>query len=460
MRVSLSLPLVVALAAALPSQTWAPITPLTVPSVRRAGAMAFDGVGNRLIMYGGTMPTPSTILNETWAYNNGNWTLLNPTGGALARWGHRLVRDTTANRLITFGGRSPTISGFANDTYAWNGSSWAALPTPVAPPARYQYGMCYDSTRHVVVLFGGRTAVQTVGDTWEFDGITWTQRTLPVAPAPREDMLMVYDAGFGRTLLFGGFNSDTNTVYGDTWQYNGTAWSDISPAMGPTPRYRTAYAYDSVRQRPMMYGGYDGMQVSTQTYEWNGSAWVLLATGTPGSLQATEMYAAFHPVSKKFVTFGGVGTAFSNETFEFTGSTAGLFTLFGAGCATGAVVSGITAAAPPTIGQPLSLTFDNLPLDSEFLVVALGLSITSWQGIPLPLDLGVIGLGGCDLLVAAENIQATLTAGGTAPLVVNIPNQVSLLNQAFFVQGLIVDIEAPGYGFIGASRAGRALIGN
>ncbi|MEO6594604.1 MAG: kelch repeat-containing protein [Planctomycetota bacterium] len=466
MRVSNSIPFVVALAAALPSQTWAPITTTTVPSVRRAGAMAFDGVNNRLIMYGGSMPSPSAILNETWSYN-GQWTQLAPAGGALGRWGHRLVRDTVSNRLVTFGGRSPVLNGFANDTYTWNGSVWTAQPTVGAPSSRYLYGMCYDSTRNVIVLFGGRTATQTLGDTWELalqgTTYTWTQKMPALAPAPREEMVMVYDAGFARTLLFGGYNSTTNTLFGDTWQYTGTQWTNITPSSGPSPRYRTSYAYDSVRQRPLMYGGYDGAQVLTETREWNGSEWILIATGA-GNLQATEQYAGYDPVRRKFVTFGGVGTVFSNQTFEYTGSTAGLFSLFGAGCATGSGVSQITAALPPTLGQTLALTFTNIPTtpgNAYLMLVALGLSNTTWQGLPLPFDLAAIGLGGCQLVVAADLLRTSAVAAGpTVPFAVSIPNQAALLNMSFYLQGVITQITPTNIGFIGASRGGRALIGN
>src|SRR5262245_66245800 len=89
-----------AIAASAPSQncpnpaTWGAQNPTTAPvganlSVRRSGAMCFDGNGNRIIMYGGVSPTPSVILNETWAYNGTVWTLLSPLGGAPSRWGHQ-----------------------------------------------------------------------------------------------------------------------------------------------------------------------------------------------------------------------------------------------------------------------------------------------------------------------------------------------------------------------------------
>ncbi len=458
MRPSHTLFVLLALTAAAPAQAWALITPTTSPSVRRAGAMAFDGVGNRLIMYGGVSPTPSVILSETWAYN-GQWTLLAPPGGALARWGHQMVRDTvsTPNRILTFGGRSPTISGFANDTYTWNGTSWAALPTTGAPSARYLYGMSFDSLRNRVVVFGGRTALQTLGDTWELNltGMvnTWQQVTTTTAPPAREEMAMVFDVGAGRTLLFGGYNRDTDTILGDTWVYDGTDWTQLTPATTPSPRYRTASVYDSVRQRMVIYGGFDGVQILTQTFEFLVDNWLQISTATPGSANATEMYAGYDavPARRKFVTFGGVGAVFSNQTHEYTAGVGGLFEQFGTGCTSAA--ANITAAAPPRLGQTLTLTFAPLLLNTNALLVAIGLSA------PTPLNLAFLNLPACDLLVSPDLLQAVFpVTGGTAAYSLAIPNQPALLNQSLYFQGFMVDVTLVDF-LIGASRGGHAILG-
>src|SRR5262245_44053785 len=96
----------------VPAQNWTQATPAASPSIRRSGAMAFDPTApGRVILYGGTTPGPGTILGETWAFTS-TWTLLTPATTAGPRWGHRMVTDTQNNRLLSFGGRSPLISGF------------------------------------------------------------------------------------------------------------------------------------------------------------------------------------------------------------------------------------------------------------------------------------------------------------------------------------------------------------
>ena len=72
-----------------------------------------------------------------------------------------------------------------------------------APPSRRSHGMAYDSARGVVVMFGGNSA-GFLDDTWEYDGTTWTE-VLPAAkPPPREVMGMTYDPTSARVVMFGG----------------------------------------------------------------------------------------------------------------------------------------------------------------------------------------------------------------------------------------------------------------
>lgn len=462
MRPLPSLAAAAALAAALPAQ-WLQITPTVSPSLRRAGAMAYDGANNRLLLYGGVSPSPGTILNETWAYN-GQWSLLSPAGGPVGRWGHQMVRNTATNRLITFGGRSPTISGFASDTYEFSGAGngvWTTVPTPTSPSPRYLYGLAYDQNRSVVVLFGGRSASQTLGDTWEYNGVTWTEVQTAVAPPPREEMVMAYDSGLDCTVLYGGYDRDTDTVLGDTWTYRGGQWLQVDADPGPGPRYRAAGVFDSYRQRVVMYGGFDGTQIVRETYEFTGDAWNQIASANVPP-NATEVYAGYDPgtTRRKFVVFGGFGGTFSNQTWEFTGVTTGMFGTFGEACPTEVGLPTLTAT-PPRLGQTCTFTFGNLPLDTELVVPLVGFSNRQWLGVPLPIDLGIVlGLPGCTLHVAIDLTDFVFTSGGTATWSALVPNQTTLLNSTFYVQGLLLDFVDPDLLWTAATAGGRGVIGN
>jgi hypothetical protein len=453
---------IAATAASVSAQTlpsWADRTgALTVaPSYRRAGAMAFDGTTNRLILYGGVSPAPAQVLGETWAFN-GTWTQLNPPGGALPRWGHRLVRNTAQNRLITFGGRSPTISGLANDTYAWTGTAWTLVPSPTAPAARFRYGLAYDTRRNRVVLFGGRGLTTVLGDTWEFDGIAWTEVVTPTSPPPREDMVMAYDPALARTVMFGGYDPDTDTIRGDTWEWSGVNWQEIPITGGPSARFRSAGVFDSIRQRLVMYGGFDGTNVLQETWEYVGGTWTLVPA--LGSALATEMYAAYDSQRRKTVTFGGVGAAFSNETWEFTGGTAGALGTFGDGCPTSVGIATPTTAAVAKTGQTYTIDWVNLPVTTTAVAVGYGVSnVLAFGSIPLPIDLAIIGYAGCNLLVSPDAVNTVPAAGGVASSSLVIPNDPTLVNVSLYAQLLIPDEFAPNA--VGGTSIGtRSLIGN
>lgn len=416
--------------------------------------MAFHPGTNRLIMYGGLSSTPSQSLSDTWAFTT-TWTQLSPGGGAPPRWGHQMVTNTATGNIITFGGRSPTIAGLSNDTMEWNGTAWSTVPAPNKPSARFLYGMSYDSARNVVVLFGGRSNAGASNETWEFNGITWSQVPTLNAPAPREEMGMVYDASRNRTIVFGGCDEGISAIYGDTWEYNGSDWVEVTPTASPTPRFRGMMEYDSNRSRTVYFGGYDGTIQRTETWEYGGDQWVQIPSGLNVPTSLTEMAAGYDPSRSKLTMFGGFGTTFNNDTWQYTGDTSGTFTLYGTGCDTSTGPIGLSGTVP-NIGSTLSLTYSNLGT-APAIVVVLGLSDQSWSGLPLPLDLAIIGLTGCNLLASGDFLEVALATAGSATYDVPIPANSALVNQSIYCQG--ITIQLPPLTFTGTSRGGRALIG-
>lgn len=73
-----------------------------------------------------------------------------------------------------------------------------------------------------MVLFGGTDfCTTTYDDTWEYDGGTWAQVPSLTAPDGRHGHDMVYDAVRGEVVLFGGDLGPLNDwdVRGDTWTF-------------------------------------------------------------------------------------------------------------------------------------------------------------------------------------------------------------------------------------------------
>src|SRR5256885_5190197 len=136
--------------------------------------------------------------------------------------------------------------------------------TPVTSPApRYAHGMAYDSARGVTVLFGGAAVVGgtviNADDTWEWDGSNWTQRTPSLSPAGRREFAMAYDAARQVTVLFGGIDT-AGTFRNDTWEWDGMNWIRMTPATSPAGRIDTAMVYDAAIQKVILFGGLDPTQ--------------------------------------------------------------------------------------------------------------------------------------------------------------------------------------------------------
>ena len=101
--------------------------------------------------------------------------------------------------------------------------------------------MAYDAANGTVVLFGGYNGGQ-LGDTWTWNGSTWTQQSPAHSPAARSSSVMAYDAATQTVVLFSG-SGGTNP--NDTWTWNGTDWTQQAPAHSPPYRYGAAMAYNA-----------------------------------------------------------------------------------------------------------------------------------------------------------------------------------------------------------------------
>jgi len=66
-------------------------------------------------------------------------------------------------------------------------------------------------------------------------------------------------------------------------------------------------------------------------------------------------------------------------------------------------------------------------------------SNTTWAGLALPLDLGVVGMTGCTLYTSIDITVTVPMVGSTAQLTLAIPNQPNLIAATVNAQGFAVD---------------------
>jgi hypothetical protein len=101
-------------------------------------------------------------------------------------------------------------------------------------------------------------------------------------------------------VLFGGDDAAT-TQYNDTWTWDGTTWSQQSPATVPMARTMPAIAYDNISELVVMFSG---AGTANDTWAWAGKNWKQLKA-RPAPASRWSPAAAFDPYSDGIVMFGG-----------------------------------------------------------------------------------------------------------------------------------------------------------
>ncbi len=252
---------------------WIPLSPAGSPPVRSLAPAAFDVPHGQGVLFGG-QDSGGAALGDTWLWNGSTWTQVVPATSPSPRWGAKMAWD--GHHIVLFGG-TPNFLTDLNDTWIWDGTNWTSISTAVSgtPPAvRENFGFAYDSVQSKVVLFGGYNAAShtSYGDTWIWDGAatTWTQLNPAAPPGARSFFPMVFDASRGQTVLFGGSSNGTPQFYGDTWAFNGTAWTQLNPPHSPSTRLNPAMVFDGVNLRVTLFGG-DDIALDTNV----GDTWVL-----------------------------------------------------------------------------------------------------------------------------------------------------------------------------------------
>ncbi len=123
------------------------------------------------------------------------------------------------------------------------------------------------------------------------------------------------------------------------------------------------------------------------------------------------------------------------------------FSVFGIGCQGSNGTPSLFPAngSVARLGTTLQMALTNLPTVPTIAVGVVGFSKTSNSGIPLPLDLAVIGMPSCSELVSYD-IDFLLLGSSSITWALPIPASPELASLSFFVQGMVLDAGVNAFG--------------
>ncbi len=269
--------------------------------------------------------------NITWEWNGISWANVSTAGPDI------FVPNDAAVDMVFDSSRGVCVAVVNLAVWEWNGVTWTNRNSSLNPgPQAINFDLAFDSKRDVVLTFGGQfdnAGTMLSRETWEYDGTMWSQQFPVNAPPARRYHKMSYDADRDVVVLFGG--QDDNGLLNETWEYDrvSDSWLQRNThvgAMVPLARKSHGMAYDSVRKVTVMYAG-SRPQFLGDIWEWDGQDWMLrgpiLDAITVGDLARHKPVVAYDSARQRTVMIGGLNSVTSTLVLELLAPSAPQITL-------------------------------------------------------------------------------------------------------------------------------------
>jgi hypothetical protein len=162
-------------------------------------------------------------------------------------------------------------------------SSVAPSPptAPPTPPATigYGYSVADDQATGQLVVFGGSTG--TGDDTWIWNGSKWTLLSPATHPPALLGAVAAYDPALRVVMLFGGqlyASGDSNA----TWGWDGETWHELNAGIGGPPPGTGTMAWDAALDQMVLVSPLSATSASKgQTWIWAKTTWIPRGVQTP-----------------------------------------------------------------------------------------------------------------------------------------------------------------------------------
>jgi hypothetical protein len=252
---------------------------------------------------------PSTWNNDTPA-----------SGGPAGLSNTAMTNDSANNGSLLFGGEDSTGT-LQSGTWVWDGTEWDQQSPATSPSARINAALArtQNGTTNGAVLFGGFDGTKYLADTWTWDGTNWTEQTPATSPPARAGATIEYSDG--QVVLFGGYNG--TRYLNDTWVWDGTTWTKQS-GTNPPARAHASMAEDTGYARGtgalVLFGGYNGTRYLGDTWIYTATGWSQQSPATSPSARA-DAAMAYDGTLAEPTLFGGYnGSSILADTWEYSGT--------------------------------------------------------------------------------------------------------------------------------------------
>lgn len=466
---------------------WHAVLTSNAPAARNYARIAFDLVSNRTVLAGGYDPFVFVNPTDVWTYNGFDWqpagpTLPNNLGRGFTFW-------PLVGELAAVGGTRPNQAP-SGAVYSFGLGGWTQV-TPEVPFDLFQPLLAFDSARECLVLHGGRYNGTWQNETWEWrrttgwsatwfgsgptDGMAydpirqrivavqgndtldyangvWTAQQLSPTPGPG---IIWYDRHVQRIRVSSG---------NQLWTYDGQAWT-AQPIANNTPtgfEIRAAHWSATGEVIASQLG-------NSLAWRFDGVTWSSLPSDTFLRVTEVPLRGAMLSTTDETVvmTDQGINTfaARSHEearglplvtdvvrgdvyAVDRQGEVWRLDWLqspavgrYGAGCSGSNGIPDLRTLGTtnPTLGTPVPLQLASLPSAPGAALLMLGESIETWDAVPLPSALDVLGLPGCRAWIPARTFTAVAHSGGAVTFQLALPTTPVLAGKAIGVQALVLD---------------------
>jgi hypothetical protein len=255
----------------------------TPPPGRYWAASAFDPVRDQLVLFGGYggSGSPNFEFADLWtlsfADGTPTWTAHDPPGEKPSgRYLATMVYDPGRDRFIVlYGSNGQIVFDELWELRFQPEATWRRMSPIGFPTPRWGALAVCDVNDNRLILFGGGTPTQLLNDTWVLDLArdAWYPLTPTQRPTRRSMGLFEFDPNADRALLFGGENDATFFPYplNDAWvlSLNGVPdWGPLDLAGAPPARSRLVGGFDAARSRLVVSsGGFDNLLNDTWALE-------------------------------------------------------------------------------------------------------------------------------------------------------------------------------------------------